>query len=153
MTTASDIQRRATVIESELDARTTRMAGKMLGEFDQDDALSVTDAAWHKIIRENWTDPAWRVSVAQRIGPKVLYRAALEAFGRRLDGSPSIDSHPDSLAAEPAPTALKPPGGLPDTHAAPSPDLPNVFPFQGPAQPAPQPIPVMPMMAPPQIPQ
>jgi hypothetical protein len=146
----SDIQRRAAAIEHELAARTTRMANNLKGEFDQDDAHNVSDKTFHEMIRRNWSDPNWRISTAQRIGPVALYKAALDAFGRNLDGSPSIDSHPDAIAAEPRPSALQVPETKPDTNAAPSPPLPSVFPFQGPAAPRPQPVPVMPV--PPQMP-
>lgn len=139
----SDIARRADAIERELNTRTERLANIMRGEFDQDDAKSVPDKQFHEMIRRNWTDPNWRVATAQRMGPVALYKAALESFGRNADGSPSIDSHPDALAAEPAPTELQPPD---QPKPQPTP-LPSVFPFQGPAQPAPQPG----MMAPPVV--
>lgn len=142
----SDIQRQADALQHEFETRTTRLAEIMRGEFNQDDASSVPDKTFHEIIRRNWSDPNWRVKTAQRIGPVALYKAALEAFGTNQDGSVSVDSHPDAIAATAPPTALQPPPEQrPDTNAAPSPPLPTVFPFQGPAAPAQQPIPVMPM--------
>lgn len=136
----SDIARRADAIALEMNTRTERLAKDLQGEFDQDDAKQVTDKEFHEIVRRNWTDPNWRVATAQRMGPVALYKAAMEAFGRSMDGSPSVDSHPDALAAEPQPTALQPPGTQkPDTGQAPSPPLPSVFPFQGPSLPCPQP--------------
>ena len=146
MSKPSDISRRAGAIKGELDARTSRMAKTLYGEFDQDDAKPVTDAAFHEMVRRNWSDPNWRIQTAQRMGPKELYRVALESFGRNLDGSPSVDSHPDAIAAEPGPTEYRHPETKPETQAAPSPELPSVFPFQGPSQlkPSPTPISILP---------
>lgn len=150
MAQQSDIARRADAIERELTTRTARLAKDLQGEFDQDDAKSVTDRDFHEMVRRNWSDPNWRVSTAQRMGPVALYKAALEAFGRNLDGSPSVDSHKDALAAEPTPTELQVPDTKPDTNQAPSPPLPNVFPFQGPSLPRQQPgMPPPPLAAPP----
>lgn len=148
----SEIARRADAIKHEIETRTSRLATDLQGEFAQDDATSVTDQQFHEIIRRNWSDPNWRISTAQRMGPVPLYRAAMEAFGRSLDGTPSVDSHPDAIAAEPQPTEPQIPGMRPDTTQKPSPALPSIFPFQGPAQAAPQPVPVMPVAPPPVAP-
>jgi hypothetical protein len=139
----SDIARRADAIKLELNTRTERLAKDLQGEFAQDDAKSVTNKEFHEIVRRNWSDPNWRVATAQRMGPVALFKVAMEAFGRSLDGSASKDSHPDALAAEPKPTELQPPDTeKPSTAQAPSPPLPSVFPFQGPSMP--RPVPGMP---------
>jgi hypothetical protein len=140
----SQTDRRAATIEHELQTRTARLAGQMQGEFNADDARDVSTDQFHDMIRTEWANPEWRIATAQRIGPKSLYRAALEAFGTNHDGSPSIDSHPDAQAAVQPATMPNPPS----TPAQPAPPPVTVFPTQQPGPGAPG-MPVPPPPTPP----
>lgn len=130
----SDLNRQAQAIRHELDTRTSRLAATMHDEFNQDDAQSVTTKDFHEMVRRNWSDPTWRIQTAQRIGPVPLFKAALDAFGLNMDGTTSIDSHPDAIAATPPPTALQQPAPQPP---APTQPMPNVFPQATQPPPAP----------------
>lgn len=73
-----------------------RLIAKLQGEFDGPDRSNVSVAKWQEIIRQNWTDPMWRMAQAQRMGEVAFVQDAMKAFGLDPKHVGQLDVQPGS---------------------------------------------------------
>jgi len=83
-------------MESEMQDQVQRLIKKLQGEFDGPDRANVSAQKWQDVIRQNWTDPMWRMAQAQRMGEVAFVQDAMKAFGLDPKHVASLDMQPGS---------------------------------------------------------